>query len=373
MRSCTLRGTMMVPITANVTSEIDAQGSHWQDIFLNQNEGLVILKTGMTPTPISEQYITKELSTTGKKTGFLGTARLSLANAGDAVTWEMPYYALGHTSFRNINPVIRGTGTNNLSAQFQYDNTTNGFNGQWLTLNASNLSGINIDPQIGIKLKIKVSAIATTNNTTTIFLFLYTNTDAVSQQIKYPLPKQQKGILSNLVPNTRVQLYNETTQTELYNDVHLTTNDFIYEYNLGEGISSEDIIRIRLTCVNNTNAKSRQELFTQTQNGDFFIYIIQTEDEIYNNIGLDGSTITEFVPDYPMLQVDINDADQRTNLARLYSWWVANEHTADGIRNYFEGLVAEDASNFKINTSIVDLKLDNVSNAGVVFEGDYRM
>jgi hypothetical protein len=50
-------------------------------------------------------------------------------------------------------------------------------------------------------------------------------------------------------------------------------------------------------------------------------------------------------------------------MAELYAWWANNLTTEDGIRNFFGGITAIDQANFRINTSIVDLYLDNTTNA----------
>lgn len=85
----------------------------------------------------------------------------------------------------------------------------------------------------------------------------------------------------------------------------------------------------------------------------------QTVDSVYVSNGIDGSTVTEFSTDYPNIQVDINDPDNTTTLARLYAWYKYNEATADGLRYYFNGLIAIDSVNYEIDGSIIDLALDN--------------
>ena len=57
----------------------------------------------------------------------------------------------------------------------------------------------------------------------------------------------------------------------------------------------------------------------------------------------------------------------------MYAWWVSNEFTADGIRQFFGGIDADDAANFKIVTSRASIKIDNTSSTGVTFTGDIRL
>jgi hypothetical protein len=71
--------------------------------------------------------------------------------------------------------------------------------------------------------------------------------------------------------------------------------------------------------------------------------------------------------------VDISDPNGQTSVDRLYAWFVATTTTADGIRNWIGGIIAEDAANFRVVTSILNLKLDNLSATGVEFTGGLRL
>jgi hypothetical protein len=363
-----------VSMTTAVGNFGDPYGVHWRDTYVDDTTGTIQL-LGSTPTSETEYLITRNFNLTGFKSGFPGGRKVVLNNINEQVTWEMPYHALGHTGFATFQPRYAGVNTSLLSAQFQYDNDKNGFNGSWLTLNANQLTSIPIDPSIGIRLKIRLTATQskTTSDTSMTSVVVYTTTTPQAQKTFYPVPKEQEGQIVNILQNTRVQLYNETQQIELYNDVHNTNTDFVYPYNNGENINPGDIIRMRLTRVTGATAKLRQESKIVATSIGFSFIAEQEDDTVYNNINIDGSTVTEFTPDYPNLQVDINDPNQATSIERLYAWWVYNENTTNGIRNYFNGLVAEDVANFRVNTNIVDLKLDNVTNQGLVFEGDYRL
>jgi hypothetical protein len=374
-RDCTFRGTMGIPITAtSFITNGEIPGTHWQDYFLNTTQGYIYLQANK-PSPQTDPFITQSYNPNGiYKAGFTGDGKLNLPNVNDNVIWETPYYILGHTGFENVTPVIRAAGSTNLLVTFQYDNTKNGYNGNWLTLNAQTLSGINIVPSTGIKLKIKIQTITTSASNSFYSLYLTTKTDSESQQIQYPLPKANKGVISNLITNSRVQIYNETTGQELYNDIHQVVGDLEYEYNDGEGITVGDILRIRITYINGSTAKLRQELKTIATVTGFVAFADQEDDKVYNQNAIDGTSVTEFGADYPNIEVDINDPDQQTSIPRLYAWWVANEYTEDGIANYFEGIIAEDFANYRVITQVVqDFKIDNLSNQGVVFLGNYRL
>jgi hypothetical protein len=376
-RDLTLQGCRgSLPISTFYTNAV--YGTQFTDIYTSGTTGTLTLYTGNEPSDTTSPYLSTNILLNEGDGGFTGDGRLLLYTQGHSVIWEMPYYALGYTAFLSGGLTIYGTGGSNYIMEYQYDKGS-GFNNVWLPIttgtSSPNLTAINpIDPNVGFKIKLKVTKINGVTNVADLRnIRIPLSATSISQQILYPLPKTHKLIISNLITGTRVQLYNETTNTELFNGLHSLAGDFIYEYNNGTEISTDDIVRIRLTYVNGNTAKLRQEIITQGRDSGIDLYAIQIDDEIYNLHAIDGATVTEFVADYPTIQVDINDPDQITSIPRLYAWWVVNEYTSQGIANYFGGLIAEDLGNYKIMTDVVDLKLDNTRNVGVVFEGDFRL
>jgi hypothetical protein len=55
--------------------------------------------------------------------------------------------------------------------------------------------------------------------------------------------------------------------------------------------------------------------------------------------------------------------------SRLYAWWVYNTTSEEGIRNFFGGITGVDESNLRINVSIANLFLDNIT-ANFIFQND---
>ncbi len=376
-RDLTLQGCRgSLPISTFYTNTV--YGTHFTDIYTSDTTGTLVLYTGNEPSDTTSPYLSTNIPLNEGEGGFTGDGRLFLYTQGHSVIWEMPYYALGYTAFLSGGLTIYGTGVNNCIYEYQYDKG-NGFNNVWLPIttgtSSPNLTAINpIDPNVGFKIKLKATKI----NDATILADLRNiriplSATPLSQQIQYPLPKTNKGIISNLIRNSRVQIYNETTSQELYNNIHEIVGDLEYSYNNGEEIKVGDILRVRITYFDGVTAKLRQELKTVATVTGFAVLAEQENDIVYNLNAINGSLVTEFTADYPTIQVDINDPDQKTSIPRLYAWWVANEYTEQGIRNYYEGILAEDVANYKIITNVVDLKLDNARNVGVVFEGDYRL
>ena len=178
--------------------------------------------------------------------------------------------------------------------------------------------------------------------------------------------------VNNIVAGSRIQIYNSTTATEIVNQVVAGTS-FAYTYTETVGITNGNLIRVRLAYQSGTTARVGFQTFGLASISNWTVLADQQTDTVYGGIGIDGSTVSEFSPDYPNIQVDINDPDGVTTLSRLYAWFSYICTSADGIRNWLGGIIAEDNANFKIVTSLLNLRLDNVSAAGVQFVGDIRL
>jgi len=230
-----------------------------------------------------------------------------------------------------------------------------------------------ISPATGYKLKVKCRA--NTASTSNVFNYLRIpfDTNATDQQIQYPLPTTQNtGTVSNIQVGSRIQVYNETTDTEIANEIVAAT-PWVYPYDEGTDFTTGDLIRVRLAYQSGTTAKVGFEGFAVASASGWSLLASQVTDSVYAAIAVNGSTVTEFAPDYPNIEVDIDDPDGTTSINRLYAWFSHICTTEDGIRYWLGGIVAEDNANFKIITSLIDLRLDNVAATGVQFVGEIRL
>jgi hypothetical protein len=229
-----------------------------------------------------------------------------------------------------------------------------------------------INPNTGVKLKVRVRPTEQDAANSIRFISIPTRTNETDYQIQFPTPvATYTGQITNIVPNSRVQVYNLTKDNEVFNGI-IGGTTYSISYGEGNEFENNDLIRARISFVDGLTAMRSFEAVAQASNG-WSIFAQQEIDTVYNSIGIDGSTIGEFAADYPNVEVDVQDEDGVTSINRLYAWWVYNEYTAQGIREYFGGLIAEDNSNFKIVTERIDLKLDNVESYGVQFTGDLRL
>jgi hypothetical protein len=178
-------------------------GFHWMDAWTSTTAGYITIACN-EPTTQSLNQCSASLAV-GAGSGFTGAGSVAMTKLTDTIEWTMPYYALGITEFQNVAPTITGTNASNHTIQFQWD-TGAGWNGTWLALTGANLSGIGaINPATGIKLKVRVTVNTASATNLLTYIRINTITDAVSQQIEYPLPGSIV-VVNNLVTNSRVKI-----------------------------------------------------------------------------------------------------------------------------------------------------------------------
>jgi len=222
-----------------------------------------------------------------------------------------------------------------------------------------------------LKVKCRVNTANTSNAYTNLRIPFDTN--ATAQQEQYPLPTTQlSGTVSGILDGSRIQVYNQTTDTEIANEI-VTGTSWTYLYDEGTDFTDGDIIRVRLALFSGTTASKDFEALAIASSAGWALLGNQITDDVYVANGINGNSVTEFTLDYPNVQVDINDPDGTTTIARLYAFWCKERATETGIRDLINGIIAEDTGNYKIITSIIDLKLDNTASTGVIFTDDIRL
>jgi hypothetical protein len=94
-----------------------------------------------------------------------------------------------------------------------------------------------------------------------------------------------------------------------------------------------------------------------TENGTA-LTIVQTPCTIYENNGIDGSTVIGLTLDAPNIEIDADEDDNAMTVQEIYAW-VKNEMMTDnGIRTLFGSITTENAHKYRINASVVPLKID---------------
>lgn len=173
-------------LTAGTAGQVSVYGTHWLTRFTSTTAGFAEILCN-EPTSSS----TSQCFASGGMPQFNSSGSVLLTKAGDQVTWEMPFTALGFTAFTNAAPTITGTnvtfGTRwgNHDIEFQVD-AGNGYGGTWLNLTAANLIAQTFST--GFKLKVRATcAIANAGNALTNLRVSLTTTQAVRDTGLYPL------------------------------------------------------------------------------------------------------------------------------------------------------------------------------------------
>lgn len=176
------------------------------------------------------------------------------------------------------------------------------------------------------------------------------------------------GTVSNIVVGSRIRIYNNTTLTEVANEIVAGTT-YTANYSEGSDYTAGDLITVFLTCQIGTTACSLfKQNVTATSSG-WSMTAEQTTDEFYSQFNVDGSTITEFSWDGVNLEIDINDADNETIIQRLGAWYFYFIATEEGIRDFFDCIKWEFYNQIQIDTDLCDVRLDNKKTDALLLEG----
>lgn len=172
--------------------------------------------------------------------------------------------------------------------------------------------------------------------------------------------------VSGVVVGSRVRVNNDNDNIELYNSVVASgtiTIPVVW--------TADKLLDVRVTYVSGATALKTFNVQGNLTSNMASFSISQEADTVYDTNGIDGSTVTEFTADYPNIEVDINDGDGVTSVKRLYAAFQYMTHSSQGIVYFFDGITAQDVLNYQVNTSVVDLKLDNIGSLPVVIADAY--
>ncbi len=178
--------------------------------------------------------------------------------------------------------------------------------------------------------------------------------------------------VTNVEATATLQLYNVTKDLEVVNQVvpgtanTKVTTDGTYTTSQ---IVAGDNIRLRITCQSGTDAFLPYEAFGVASSAGIAFRADQQADTVYNGNGIDGSNISTLSADYPNVQIDISDGDGIADARELYAFYVYQSTTSTGIENWFGAMTAIDAMNYRVNTDVVDIKLQNTGTTALVISG----
>lgn len=188
--------------------------------------------------------------------------------------------------------------------------------------------------------------------------------------------------LTNIEAGSTIQLYNmetdrlgEIVNTEVTGTPgEKVTHTGTYANSLAE---SGDEIRIRVTCQSGTSALLPYESFGVASTAGISFKANQVDDTIYNNNAIDGSaanydsTSLEIDADFANFELDVSDTDNpgSVTVQQIYAKYAYLVTTSEGIDKFFGAITAESGTNYRINTNVVDLKIQNVSSSDMIITG----
>lgn len=158
----------------------------------------------------------------------------------------------------------------------------------------------------------------------------------------------QTVTVSGATAGSRLQIYDITSATELYNGIPT----FPYTWTDSVAVAADREIRVRIHYVNGASAKEFIEQIIgtcgQTPSTKDVTYLAsQADDAVYNARGTDGSTITGVTfTDSTTDKMNIDISAGSVELADLYAAWVYYAFTEAGIRTDIDYIFAKDISNF---------------------------
>lgn len=136
--------------------------------------------------------------------------------------------------------------------------------------------------------------------------------------------------LSAIVAGSRLQIYDLTSSSELFNNtVAGTTSSLVFIHT-----GADHSIRIRLMYVSGTTPAYywHTQTGTVTNTGLSFV-ATQVENTIYETANVDGSTVTECSISEATIRIYVDDPDNTTTGQRIYNWYQYYLFTAAGIRD----------------------------------------
>ena len=149
--------------------------------------------------------------------------------------------------------------------------------------------------------------------------------------------------LSGLTANSRVQLYDSTSSTELYNAVVAGTS---LEYQTDW--TTDHTIRYRISYVNGATAKNFIEASGTFSSGGLSVAIAQTDDAVYIANAISGSTVTGITITPSPARVKINLAGGTVSWASIYAYQVYWLYGATGIADEAAFIIASDTANYTL-------------------------
>lgn len=217
-------------------------------------------------------------------------------------------------------------------------------------------------PADGFKIKIRCkTTVANSAAITFLRIFMHsTATERANLYTQVDLPTQTVTV-TNGVPGTRIQIYDNTSGTELYNG----TPTFPYTWTDDELYVDDREIRIRASYMSGATAKHFIEAVAGTAtitSPDVSYRLNQTDDDVYNANAIDGSTVSDVSIVDSTMHINVNTG--AISWANLYAYEVYWLFTSTGIQDLGQTIEAIDQANYRVT----GMSIKNVTSPSVPLE-----
>ena len=136
------------------------------------------------------------------------------------------------------------------------------------------------------------------------------------------------GAAANFATGTRVQIYDSTNTTELYNNTPGAVTSIGAAHSAGGTVT----IRYRVRCVNGiTNASKTIQGTSSISTANVSVNIVQESNTIYLANLVDGSGVADITIAANKIDVDISDTNNTISYQEIYAWYQYYLNTSAGI------------------------------------------
>lgn len=175
----------------------------------------------------------------------------------------------------------------------------------------------------------------------------------------------QRVTITGLTANSRVQIYDNTSSTELYNAVVAGTS-LIWTDTAVASASRSIRLRVAYCTASTANQFLDQTIgtcgITSTDNALSYLYTPVTNNVYVANM-IDGTTITDCSISGTSLRVNINAGS--TTWQHVYAFMTYWLYTSGGIRDQYLEMTATDQTNYTFMTAHGSFKIKNITSPAV--------
>jgi hypothetical protein len=159
-----------------------------------------------------------------------------------------------------------------------------------------------------------------------------------------------------------------TTYKVLFYDADPVTSSYTTLYTEGEEFAEDEQIEVRFAEMDAGTTFKTYSTTTVATGSGFSVIVSTTADDVYATNGLNGSSYEatfspDFTNDYLVL-----DANTDFSGKSAYAYYCYTLTTSQGMYEFWGGVTALDAGNYRINTSVLDMYFDET--AGFVKQTD---